>query len=539
MARYFWEQKKLLFIGYLIYVIAFLFKTGSYFAQMETMGSAMSKDLPRLLFFVVLQFGALIMFHILQMVKEFFHQKAFEKAKTSMRNTISRLIGRKNYQEFRTTQIGDYISWYTSDVNQMDDGLQIFCGMLVFIIQLIVSIAALVYIHWSLAVLSVVTSSFIILSTKLFQRNLEKCGHANSEAQEVYTSSIKDLLSGLGILKTFGSLNRFFQQSEQASKEREAVWYHGRCAEKRADAGISSFNYLGQAINIVLMFLLGVWGIIPIQTVFGGGSLVSIVNYSLEQLSLLLVQFSTYRPYFKKFEENDAKFPTESLQALPAFENKISFQNISFSYPNKPVLSQLNLEFERGKKYALVGPSGCGKSTVFHLIMGQLQNYTGDILFDQTNAREIDPDSLSRQIAYIEQDVYLFNSTIRDNITLGHSFAEEQLEKALKNSALLNDLPSLPNGLDTAVGENGNNLSGGQKQRIAIARALIHDRSILLVDEGTSALDQKNAEIVENCLLQTPNLTLILISHHLSEEKKRQFDAVYELKPLASANKEG
>lgn len=537
MTRYFWEQKKLFFIGYLIYVIAFLFKSGSYFAQMETMGAAMSKDLPRLLFFVALQFGALILFQLLQLAEEFFTQKGIANAKTSMRNTISRQIAKKNYQEFRSAQIGDYISWYTNDVAQMDEGLQIFDGLFIFLIQGIISIAALAYIHWSLAVLSVVSSVLVILSTKLFQKNLEKWGHANSKAQEVYTSSIKDLLSGLGILKTFGSLNRFFDQSEQASEKREAVWYRGRCVEKKADAGITTINLLGQSVNIVLMFLLGVWGIIPLQTVFGGGSLVNIVNVSLEQFTIYLVQLSTYRPYFKKFEEDKAQSSSKSLQELSAFENKISFQNISFSYPDKPVLSQLNLEFEKGKKYALLGPSGCGKSTVFHLIMGQLQNYTGDILFDQTNAREIDPDSLNRQIAYIEQDVYLFNSTIRDNITLGHSFTDEQVEKALKNSALLNDLPSLPNGLETAVGENGNNLSGGQKQRVAIARALIHNRSILLVDEGTSALDQKNADIVEQSLLSNPDLTLILISHHLTEEGKRRFDKVYELKPVACAVK--
>lgn len=220
------------------------------------------------------------------------------------------------------------------------------------------------------------------------------------------------------------------------------------------------------------------------------------------------------------------------MQELPSLENKISFQDVSFSYPGKPVLSHLNMEFMKGKKYALVGPSGCGKSTLFHLILGHFQDYTGNIYFDQTNARDIDPDSLNRRIAYIEQDVYLFNTTIRDNITLGNSFTEEQIEKALKNSALLNDLPSLPDGLETAVGENGSNLSGGQKQRVAIARALIHNRSILLVDEGTSALDQQNADIVEQSLTGNPDLTLILISHHLSEEGKKRFDKVYELKPI-------
>lgn len=429
-------------------------------------------------------------------------------------------------------QIGDYISWYTNDVAQMNDGLQIFIALITYTVELIVSVAAIAYIHWSLAVLAVVTSSLVVLSSKLFQNKLEQCSRATSKAQEVFTSSIKDLLSGLRILKVFGTLHRFFQHSEQASKNLETVWYHGRCVQKKADAGITNINLLGQAVNIILMFLLGVWGIIPLQTVFGGGSLVNTVNNSLESLSLYLVEFSGYRPYFKKFEKKDTPDSAKALQELPPLENKISFQDVSFSYPGKPVLSHLNMELMKGKKYALVGPSGYGKSTLFHLILGHFQNYTGNIYFDQTNARDIDPDSLNRRIAYIEQDVYLFNTTIRDNITLGNSFTEEQMEKALKNSALLNDLPSLPDGLETAVGENGSNLSGGQKQRVAIARALIHNRSILLVDEGTSALDQQNADIVEQSLTGNPDLTLILISHHLSEEGKKRFDKVYELKPI-------
>ena len=114
------------------------------------------------------------------------------------------------------------------------------------------------------------------------------------------------------------------------------------------------------------------------------------------------------------------------------------------------------------------------------------------------------------------------------------SFTEEQLRKAIHDSALENDLLSMPNGLDTLVGEGGCNISGGQKQRVAIARALIHERSILLVDEGTSALDAQNADLVEKSLLANPNLTLILISHHLSDKRKAQFDCVYELMPTSS-----
>ena len=133
---------------------------------------------------------------------------------------------------------------------------------------------------------------------------------------------------------------------------------------------------------------------------------------------------------------------------------------------------------------------------------------------------------------YIEQNVFLFNTTIRENITLGEDFSEEQLHAAIQGSALAADLAAMPDGLDTVVGEDGSNLSGGQKQRVAIARALIHNRSILLVDEGTSALDQKNADLVEKSLLTNPDLTLILISHHLSAARRAQFDRVYELAPV-------
>lgn len=137
-------------------------------------------------------------------------------------------------------------------------------------------------------------------------------------------------------------------------------------------------------------------------------------------------------------------------------------------------------------------------------------------------------------MSYIEQDVFLFNTTIRDNITLGEGFTDELIDRAVRASALAGDLANMPLGLDTPVGEDGSNLSGGQKQRVAIARALIHNRSILLVDEGTSALDQKNADIVEESLLQNPDLTLILVSHHLSPERKAQFTRVFDLHPVAS-----
>ncbi|MCM1117736.1 MAG: ATP-binding cassette domain-containing protein [bacterium] len=193
------------------------------------------------------------------------------------------------------------------------------------------------------------------------------------------------------------------------------------------------------------------------------------------------------------------------------------------------IVKDFSAYFEKGRKYALIGSSGCGKSTLLKLILGCLPEYAGSICLDDQEIRDCRPEWIWHQIGYIEQDAFLFNATILDNVTLGKGFAKEQVWEALRDSALENDLLSMPDGLDTIVGENGSNLSGGQKQRVAIARALLYNRSVLLVDEGTSALDRENADIIEKNLLSKPELTLILVSHHLSAEQKKRFSRVFTL----------
>ena len=213
----------------------------------------------------------------------------------------------------------------------------------------------------------------------------------------------------------------------------------------------------------------------------------------------------------------------------------LSAKGLDLWYGPTQALKGVSMDIPEKQVTALIGPSGCGKSTLLKLLLGWLPDYTGTIRFDGRDARDYTPEQLQRQMSYIEQDVFLFNTTIRENITLGEEFTDEQMERALRDSALAGDLAHMPEGLDTVVGEEGSNLSGGQKQRVAIARALIHDCSILLIDEGTSALDQKNADIVEQSLLSNPDLTLVLISHHLTAERKSQFDRVYDLTPAPLA----
>ena len=329
----------------------------------------------------------------------------------------------------------------------------------------------------------------------------------------------------------FGREQRFSQGADTASDQIERPKFRLTYVKGFVSAGIGCINVLCQMLVNVLIGVLSIQGVILQGSLMGGGNLCGSLSNGLGNMAQLLLSFSSSKPYFEKItvHADDAQVDTDI--GSEQIKNAITVENLSFQYGEKPILQDLSLQFKKGGKYALTGPSGCGKSTLLKLLLGWLPDYGGAIRFDGKDAKDFTPEQLQQQMSYIEQNVFLFNSTIRDNITLGETFTDAQMEKALRNSALIGDLAAMPDGLDTAVGEEGGSLSGGQKQRVAIARALIHDRSILLVDEGTSALDQKNADIVEKSLLANPELTLILVSHHLTPERKEQFTRVYDLQP--------
>ena len=259
------------------------------------------------------------------------------------------------------------------------------------------------------------------------------------------------------------------------------------------------------------------------------GKIASQLSKALSDITGLIIKIKSVKIIFKKFEtltyEYTGNFKT------PSFQKNIELKNLSFSYNegNKNILSDLNMRFEIGKKYGIVGESGSGKTTMFKLLMGMLENFKGDINYDGENITCLNKEALRENIAYIDQNVYIFNKTIRENICLGEDFSEEELKAALKNSSLQTVIANCKNGLDTLVEENGKNFSGGQRQRMAIARALIHGRKVLLIDEGTSSLDKENALEIERQLIENPELTVIMISHHFDPEIKEKLDGVYTL----------
>lgn len=187
-------------------------------------------------------------------------------------------------------------------------------------------------------------------------------------------------------------------------------------------------------------------------------------------------------------------------------------------------MSKISACFKAGRKYAIIGKSGSGKSTLLKLISGQIKPQSGAILIDGSKDILCDP-------AMIHQNVYLFDDTLKNNITLGSSYSSEQIGEVIKKSGLSEVVAALPKGLDTPVEENGKRFSGGERQRIAIARALLYGKKLLLVDEATSALDTRMATEVENNLLGLSGVTMIEVTHHLNVAQQSKYDAVFEMTP--------
>ena len=211
----------------------------------------------------------------------------------------------------------------------------------------------------------------------------------------------------------------------------------------------------------------------------------------------------------------------------PDLTDRIEVKNVSFSYGDAPVLDKVSTVFKKGGKYAVTGLSGSGKSTLMNVVMGLLPADSGEVTYDGVNIKKLTPEDRSRIVSIVPQDSFLFNDTIRNNVTLFEKdIPDDRIIKALESAGIRGLIESLPEGLDTVVAENGSNFSGGEKQRFSLARAILRDCPVLVLDEGTSAIDTETAKQIEKKLLEKKDLTLIAITHDVSQEHLALFVGV-------------
>lgn len=259
---------------------------------------------------------------------------------------------------------------------------------------------------------------------------------------------------------------------------------------------------------------------------------VQLTNHIVNPLMFAIESYGKFKSVDKilnKIENTLISEENVETTEIKDFNNKISLNDVSFKYDDKKVLENINFDFEKGKKYALVGLSGSGKSTLMKLISKRIKANEGKIYIDGTDLDEISRNSIINLISTINQNVFLFKGSIYDNITLfSRDYSEEKVKDVILKAELGKYLDRLYD--KELISENANNLSGGEKQRISIARSLIKDTKIILADEILSSLDNEIAFSIEKGLLELENITLISVTHRLIKENLKQYDKILVLK---------
>jgi ATP-binding cassette subfamily B protein len=293
---------------------------------------------------------------------------------------------------------------------------------------------------------------------------------------------------------------------------------------------VSGVGIISSALNLIVISLGGFFvyrNIIDLGDLFAYTLYVNFFMQPIKKLTDFMQQLQNGMTGFTRFQEVMSIEPSivdkEDAIELGSVEGRIDFRNVTFSYGNddEKVLSGINLTIDKGKTVALVGPSGAGKTTLCHLIPRFYETTSGEILLDGVNIKDVRLKSLRRNIGLVQQDVFLFTGTIRENIQYGNpSATEEDIIEAAKNASIHDFIESLPRGYDTYVGEKGVMLSGGQKQRISIARLFLKNPPVLILDEATSALDNETEHMIQNSLERLSiDRTTLVIAHRLSTIK--------------------
>ncbi|XP_049323527.1 antigen peptide transporter 1 [Astyanax mexicanus] len=466
-----------------------------------------------------------VMSAVLEFVCDLIYNITMSLIHTSIQSQVFQCVLKQEIAFFDKTETGKIVSRITTDTNTMSESLSDELSLLMwYFCRIVFLLSSMLYLSVRLTTFTILGLPIIWIipefTGKFYQKHSVKVQDSLAEANSVATETFSSMKTVRSFANEDGETERYRKCLEHT--------YSLNKVEAAAYAASTWTNSMSSlALKVSILYYGG-------QLVAGNdvssGDLVSFVLYEL-QFNSAIEALMSYYPRVKKaigasekifeYVERQPDIPPEGSLAPEKLKGHVRFNNVTFAYPtraNENILKGVNLELEPGKVTALVGPADAGKSTIVRLLERFYQPQGGEILLDEEKLVNYKDEYLHEKISVVSQEPVLFARSIKENIKYGRENAsDEEVEKAARLASAHEFINGFPNGYDTDAGEKGNKVSGGQKQRIAIARALIHKPQILVLDDATSDLDDRNVHMVHQALLnKSSERTILLITHRMS-----------------------
>ena len=460
------------------------------------------------------------------------YPRFLQRAMQQYRDYAFSRLTQKSLRSFSKEGTALYVSALTNDCTSIENNYLAATFTLIELLFCFLGALIMMLYYSPVMLVLAVALSFLPVAVSMTAGNrLTEQEKEISKKNERFVSIVNELLSGFPVIKSFraeAQASRLFSQRNEQAEE-------AKKNKRRTEQLISLLANDAGIIAQMGIFLAGAWLAISNKGVTAGVVIVfvQLMNYILNPISQVPLLWSNRKAAIALMEKlSDAlseNVREEGREKLNVFSEKIEVKDLTYGYePESPVLKDLDVQFDAGKSYAIVGGSGSGKSTLLNLLMGSSSNYQGEICIDSVSIKNIESESLYQLMTSVQQNVFVFNDTIRNNVTMFHEFSDKEVTLALERSGLSEFIEK--RGEDFVCGENGANLSGGERQRISIARALLRKSPIILVDEATAALDAATARAVSFSILNLVGMTRIVVTHRLEEAILRRYDKILVMK---------
>ena len=476
--------------------------------------------------------GFILLCAALMLLKYASEPRFIEKAMRQYKDFAFQKLTEKSIASFRDESTAAYLSALTNDAASIEaDDLS---QLLSVIMKAVTFFGALAMMLWYSPLMTAIAAGVTVLplvASLLTGGPLQAAEKRVSDRNRDFTAALSDCLGGFSVVKTFRAEKEIFRLFAESNRALEQEKF----SRRRVKALVGMIGATTGIIAQLGVFLAGAYLALSGKGLTAGAVIlfVNLMNFMIEpvaELPGLLAARKAARGLIDKLAdalEQDEAQP-DGVHITP-LARELRFENVRFSYDGETeILRGVSARFEAGKAYAIVGASGSGKSTLLNLLTSPGTAYDGSILLDGTELRTIAPESLYETVSLIQQNVFVFNASIRDNITMFRSFPSEELAQAVRRAQLESLLADRGEGY--LCGENGSGLSGGEKQRISIARSLLKHASVLLADEATAALDAQTAHQVTDDILSLTGVTRIVVTHTLEQAALRQYDGILVLK---------